>query len=154
MYAPQYDLMRQNVFSSVGKPVAPGTELRIVNESLNRVPRGEQGAIQLRGDIVFRRYYNNKVATDECMTVDGWSDTGDLGSQDENGNLEIVGRTKEILILNGNNYSSFELEYAIDSNVVTGMTKSYTASFAVWDKATESEGVVILLNLSDDTSGD
>lgn len=154
MEAPQYDIARQNVFSSVGRHVSPGMELRIVNETLDPVGRGQQGAIQLRGEIVFRRYYNNKAATEECMTIDGWFDTGDLGSQDDEGNLEIVGRTKEILILNGNNYSSFELEYAIDSHVATGMTKSYTASFALWDKATESEGVVILFNPSDDISED
>jgi len=48
-----------------------------------------------------QRYYNNKEATDACMTPDGWFDTGDMGYQDDGGNLVISGRSKEILILNG-----------------------------------------------------
>ena len=148
--SPSYDLARQNVFASVGEHISPGLELRIVGENLEPVSLGQQGAIQLRGDVVFDNYYNNQVATKDCMTEDGWFETGDLGSLDENKQLEIVGRKKEILILNGNNYSSFELEHAIDSHVGESATKSYTVSFAAWDKATESEGAVILFNPSDD----
>ena len=81
-----------------------------MDEHLDSAPLGQQGAIQLRGEIVFGGYYNNQVATKDCMTTDGWFKTGDLGSLDEKKTLKIVGRTKEILILNGNNYSSFELE--------------------------------------------
>jgi len=48
-----------------------------------------------------QRYFNNPSATEESMTPDGWFDTGDVGYQDDNGNLIISGRSKEILILNG-----------------------------------------------------
>ena len=154
MQSPSYDLARQNLFSSVGEHISPGLELRIVGKHLEPISQGQQGAIQLRGDVVFSGYYNNQTATKDCMTEDGWFETGDLGSLDENKQLEIVGRSKEILILNGNNYSSFELEEAIDSHVGEYTTKSYTAVFAVWDKATESEGAVILFNPSDDTAAD
>lgn len=150
LQSPGYDLACQNVFSSVGKHISPGLELRVVDEHLDPAPLGQQGAIQLRGEVVFGGYYNNQVATKDCMTVDGWFKTGDLGSLDEKKNLKIVGRNKEILILNGNNYSSFELEHAIDSHVGKGTTSSYIASFAAWDNATESEGAVILFNPSDD----
>ena len=152
--SPSYDLARQNLFSSAGDHLSPGLELRIVDKHLNPVPQGQRGAIQLRGDIVFGGYYNNRIATKDCTTKDGWFETGDLGSLDENKQLEIAGRTKEILILNGNNYSSFEFEDAIESHVGKCTTKSYTAVFAVWDKATESEGAVILFNPSDDTADD
>nr|ANM86617.1 putative non-ribosomal peptide synthetase [Cladonia uncialis subsp. uncialis]AUW30760.1 putative NRPS [Cladonia uncialis subsp. uncialis] len=149
LQSPWYDLACQNVFSSVGKHISPGLELRVVDEHLDSAPLGQQGAIQLRGEIVFGGYYNNQVATKDCMTTDGWFKTGDLGSLDEKKNLKIVGRTKEILILNGNNYSSFELEHAIDFHVGDSTTSSYIASFAAWDNATESEGAVILFNPSD-----
>ena len=154
MQSPSYDLARQNLFSSVGDHISPGLELRIVDERLDPTPLGRQGAIQLRGEVVFGGYYNNQVATKACMTKDGWFETGDLGSLDENKQLEIVGRNKEILILNGNNYSSFELEHAIDSHAGKYMTNSYTASFAAWDNAAESEGAVILFNPSDDIADD
>ncbi len=154
MQSPSYDLACQNLFSSVGEHISPGLELRIVDERLVPTPLGRQGAIQLRGEVVFGGYYNNQAATNDCMTEDGWFETGDLGSLDENKRLNIVGRKKEILILNGNNYSSFELEHAIDSHVGKWTTSSYTASFAVWDNATESEGAVILFNPSDDIVDD
>ena len=154
MRSPSYDLARQNVFASVGEHISPGLELRIVGKHLVPVSQGRQGAIQLRGDVVFSGYYNNEIATKDCMTEDGWFETGDLGSLDENKQLKIMGRTKEILILNGNNYSSFELEEAIDSHVGKCTTTSYMAVLAVWDKATESEGAVILFNPSDDIAED
>lgn len=154
MQSPSYDLARQNLFSSVGEHISPGLELRLVDKQLNPISLGQQGAIQLRGDVIFSGYYNNQIATKDSMTDDCWFDTGDLGTLDENKQLEIVGRNKEILILNGNNYSSFELEDAIDSHVGECTTKSYTAVFAAWDKATESEGAVVVFNPSDDTADD
>lgn len=154
MQSPSYDVACQNLFSSVGSHLSPGMELRIVDEHLHLVPLGQQGAIQLRGKIVFDGYYNNEKATKACMTEDGWFDTGDLGSLDKEKQLHILGREKEILILNGNNYSCFELEHAIDTHVGKSITESYTASFAVWDNAAESEGVVILFNLADEIADD
>ena len=49
------------------------------------------------------------------MTDDGWFETGDLGTVDENGMLIISGRSKETLIINGVNFSTFELEHAIEA---------------------------------------
>jgi thioesterase domain-containing protein/acyl carrier protein len=91
-----------------------------------------------------------------CMTPDGWFDTGDLGLLDSQGNLCIVGRTKEVLIINGQNYSSFELEHAIESANISGLSKSFTASFSVWkdDGRADSEEVVILFNPTDDNLED
>lgn len=104
------------------------------------------GAIQLRGEIIFKRYFNNTAATDACMTSDGWFDTGDTGTVDVNGDLRIVGRSKEVLIINGSNYSSFELEYAIESRDIKGLTTSYTATFSSRKEDDESESVVVLFN--------
>ena len=92
----------QNLFSSVGEHNSPDLELRIVDKHLRPVSLGQQGAIQLRGDVVFSGYYNYQIATKDCTTQDGWIETSDVGSLDENKQLEIVGRNKEILILNGN----------------------------------------------------
>jgi len=75
--------------------------MRIVDQDRKIVAPQTQGRIHLRGSIIFKRYHNNKTATDECMLNDGWFDTGDIGYQDEGGNLIISGRRKEVLILNG-----------------------------------------------------
>ena len=72
--------------------------------------------------------------------------TGDIGRLDSGGNLHLLGRAKEVLVLNGNNYSSFELEYALETSKNAGLTISYTAVFSSWDEKRNSEGVVVLFN--------
>ncbi|KAF2137182.1 uncharacterized protein K452DRAFT_258153 [Aplosporella prunicola CBS 121167] len=153
--SPTYDVEHGYVFASVGKHL-PQHSLRIVDEERNHVPQGSSGAIQVRGPLILKRYFNNKAATDACMTPDGWFDTGDLGLLDPAGNLRIVGRSKEVLIINGQNYSSFELEHAIESTKIAGLTPSYIASFSIWDDNVEadSEDIVILLNPRDDVVQD
>lgn len=154
MRVPEWDLEHRNVFASVGHHLPIGMEMRIVDDDCQATPHGADGRIQLRGDIVFKGYYNNRSATDSCMTSDGWFDTGDLGRLDDGGYLEIVGRSKEILIINGNNYSSFELEEAIESRKLVGLNPTWTATFSVWDKASNSEGVVVLFNPVDESFSD
>ncbi|KAH4718502.1 hypothetical protein HBH78_027030 [Parastagonospora nodorum] len=150
-----YDIDRKYVFASVGK-LLPQHELRLVDETGAHVKDGQTGAIQVRGPLIFKRYLNNESATSACMTPDGWFDTGDLGMLDDEGNLRIVGRTKEVIIINGQNYSSFELEHAIESSNIPGLNKSFTASFSIWteDANAESEDVVILFNPTNDNLED
>lgn len=144
--APQYDVEHDYSFASVGK-ILPGNSVRLVDSRSKEVPQGDIGAIQLQGPLIFKRYYSNEAATSGCMTKDGWFDTGDTGRFDEHGNLSIVGRTKEVLIINGQNYSSFDLEYAVE-RAVTGLTSGYTATFSVWldDSDAETEDLVVLFN--------
>lgn len=148
--------MKNNyVFASAGKHL-PDHELRLVDETGKAVKRNEQGSIQIRGPLIFKRYFNNEPATSACMTKDGWFDTGDIGMLDVEGNLNIVGRSKEVLIINGQNYSSFELEHAIESANIPGLNKSFTASFSTWieNMQTDSEEVVILFNPTSDSAKD
>ncbi|KAH6639111.1 putative non-ribosomal peptide synthase-like protein [Boeremia exigua] len=153
--SPAYDTKRNYMFASAGKHL-PDHELRITDEEGKAVKRNEQGAIQIRGPLIFKRYFNNESATSACMTKDGWFDTGDLGMLDAEGNLNIVGRSKEVLIINGQNYSSFELEHAIESADIRGLSKSFTASFSTWieNSQTDSEDIVILFNPTNDSTED
>jgi long-chain acyl-CoA synthetase len=89
---------------SVGKPL-PGVEVKIDNPDENGV-----GEILARGQNVMLGYYKNEEAT-EAVLQDRWLRTGDLGKLDEDGNLYIVGRSKDIIIdSNGKNIYPDEIE--------------------------------------------
>jgi hypothetical protein len=85
------------------------------------------------------------------MTDDGWFETGDLGSIDENGMLIISGRSKETLIINGVNFSTFELEHAIEAAKIKGVTSSFTASFSTWIAGNHTESIVVLFHPEKET---
>ena len=78
---------------SCGK-AAPRMEVQI----LSRDPQNIPGEIVTRGDNVMLGYYKNLEATDEVIDADGWLHTGDLGVIDEEGNITIKGRSKNMLL--------------------------------------------------------
>ncbi|HSK71376.1 MAG TPA: AMP-binding protein, partial [Pyrinomonadaceae bacterium] len=89
---------------SVGKPL-PGVEVKIDNPDENGV-----GEVLARGQNIMLGYYNNEEAT-EAVLQDRWLKTGDLGKLDEDGNLYIVGRSKDVIIdSNGKNIYPDEIE--------------------------------------------
>lgn len=89
---------------SVGKAL-PGVEVKIENPDDSGV-----GEVVARGQNVMLGYYNNEEAT-EAVLQDRWLRTGDLGKIDEDGNLYIVGRSKDVIIdSNGKNIYPDEIE--------------------------------------------
>ncbi|MGO4255937.1 class I adenylate-forming enzyme family protein [Marmoricola sp. RAF53] len=109
---------------SVGKP-APDCEVRIASNDGEEMPAGETGEIVCRSPFVMAGYLEDSTQVDDAV-VDGWLHTGDLGHLDENGNLFIDGRSKDLIIRNGFNVFPAEVEYAlmehpsIDQAVVVG----------------------------------
>jgi long-chain acyl-CoA synthetase len=90
---------------SVGRPV-PGVEVRIHNAD----PATGIGEVIARGANVMAGYFNDRSAT-EGTIIDRWLYTGDLGRLDADGNLYLVGRSKEIIIdTNGKNIYPDEIE--------------------------------------------
>jgi long-chain acyl-CoA synthetase len=89
---------------SVGKPL-PGVEVKIDSPDANGV-----GEVLARGQNVMPGYYNDEHATNAVLQ-DRWLRTGDLGKLDEDGNLYIVGRSKDVIIdSNGKNIYPDEIE--------------------------------------------
>ncbi|WP_329903573.1 non-ribosomal peptide synthetase [Porphyromonas pogonae] len=114
-------------FVSAGQ-ILPGLEMRITDGGTIEQAPMVLGEIQVRGDCVMKGYYNNDVATAEVLH-DGWLSTGDLGFLDSDNILYIVGRKKEVIIVNGQNYHPFDLESCILDRFSSHIEKSVFTSF-------------------------
>ena len=99
---------------SVGKPL-PDCECRLVDELGTVVAPGEIGEIQVRGPFLMLEYWNNPQATEDTFTEDGWLKTGDLGTQSADGNVFIVGRSKDMYKSGGFNVYPREIERALEA---------------------------------------
>lgn len=77
--------------NSVGWPL-PGVEARLLSDGLEITEVGQEGEIQIRGDNVFREYWQKEEATKKEFTEDGWFKTGDVAVRDERGAYYIKGR--------------------------------------------------------------
>lgn len=99
---------------TVGK-VAPEFEMRLVDKNRQPVAVGEIGEIAYRGTSVIKEYFRLEEATAAAFDPEGWFYSGDLGFMDENGNLHMAGRSKELYITNGENIYPAEIEDAIMS---------------------------------------
>jgi len=105
---------------TIGKPHA-GFDIRVADAEGNVAAPGEQGEIQARGDWLLAGYFRDDDATRKAYTADGWFRTGDVVEVWADGNLEIVGRTKEMFISGGFNIYPREVEIAIEEHPDTGL---------------------------------
>ena len=87
-------------YGSVGREL-DGVEVRIATEA-GLASAGEVGAVQVRGQNLFREYWNNPDAT-AAAWASGWFDTGDSGFCDDTGYLTLVGRKNDLIITSGFN---------------------------------------------------
>ena len=91
-----------------------GTDVRVVDEDGTDVPRDDEsmGEIVVRGNQVMDRYLNKPEATHEAFNArrPGYFHTGDIGTWDENGMIQVQDRKKDIIITGGENVSSIEVE--------------------------------------------
>ncbi|MBW1613088.1 MAG: acyl--CoA ligase [Deltaproteobacteria bacterium] len=94
---------------TVGKPRF-GTEIMIVDEDGKAAKIGNVGEILGRGPTCSSGYYKDPKATSESWNKDGWFAMGDLGKIDEQGNLSVVGRKKDMIIRGGQNIYPSEIE--------------------------------------------
>jgi non-ribosomal peptide synthetase component E (peptide arylation enzyme) len=100
----------QKVNGTIGRPVR-AMELRIVDGQGNDVPPGDIGELMSRGPSIHLGYHNNPTANAQAFTADGWFRTGDLGRVvDADGNVQITGRSKEIINRGGKKFFPREVE--------------------------------------------
>jgi malonyl-CoA/methylmalonyl-CoA synthetase len=98
---------------SVGLPL-PGVEARIVNPATDEpLADGNIGEVQIKGDHVFKGYWQQPQKTAEAFTKDGWLRTGDLGFRSSDGYYSLKGRSKDLIISGGFNVYPPELELVL-----------------------------------------
>jgi long-chain acyl-CoA synthetase len=116
--------------------VIRGMEHRVVGEDGGPCLPGDVGRLRVRGPNVMRGYYRDPERTDEVLDPDGWLDTHDLALVHADGNLRVLGRIDDTLVLtNGENVNAPYLENElcasewIDRAVVVGEGRPYVAAF-------------------------
>ncbi len=99
---------------TVGFPL-PGVEARVVDpESGDRLDANEIGVLEVRGENVFKGYWQMPEKTAEDFKPDGFFITGDLAKCDTDGYIHIVGRDKDLIISGGFNIYPKEIELLLD----------------------------------------
>ena len=125
-----------------GTPV-PDTSVRVVDvaDEATVLPEGKLGAIQAKGPSLFMGYYENEEATQTSM-IDGWLKTGDLGFI-RGGELYIVGRAEEVLIIRGENIMPHDIEWQVEEVRGRGGAER-SGAFSVLDKQNGEEPVLVV----------
>jgi len=111
-------------------------------------PRSDHqiGTVWCRGPSVMHSYFRNPQATEDCMT-DGWLDTGDMGYTVD-GYLFIVGRAKDMIIINGKNHWPQDIEWAVEQ--LAGFNHGDIAAFSVeTENGEEAPAVLVHCRISD-----
>jgi long-chain acyl-CoA synthetase len=109
---------------SVGRPIGD-SDIRIFNDFDKECGIDEKGEICIKGDLVFKGYFNHPLITQETMR-NGWLHTGDFGKKDAKGFIYFCGLKKNMINVAGNNVYPKKLErmLRINKNVIDVKIKS------------------------------
>ncbi|MCL6669243.1 non-ribosomal peptide synthetase [Streptomyces panaciradicis] len=139
----------EGTFVSCGLPY-PGFAMRVVDDSGTVLAEGDAGRLQVRGTSVTGGYHDNPGANAEAFTEDGWFDTGDLAFL-RAGELYITGRAKDVIIVNGVNHYSHEIEACVEE--LPHVVRSFTAAVAVRsDSSASTDELALFFHLSPEAS--
>ena len=99
------------ITSTCGRP-AEGMEIKVWRETTpdEEVPQHEIGELGVRGASLMLGYFGDQAATEASFNRHGWFMTGDLARIDKQGNLQIVGRKKDLIIRGGHNIYPAKIE--------------------------------------------
>ena len=136
---------RYRAIVNCGKPI-PGMEVEIRGESDQIRGDHQIGKVWCRGKSVMHSYFRNEEATNDCL-VDGWLDTGDMGYMADN-YLFIVGRAKDMIIINGKNLWPQDIEWAVEQ--LPGFNHGDIAAFSIdTEGGEEAPAVLVHCRVSD-----
>ncbi len=123
-----------------------GMKLEVRGETGQPLPDHHIGTVWCSGKSVMHSYFRDPEATAACL-VDGWLDTGDMGYLVD-GYLFIVGRAKDMIIINGKNHWPQDIEWAVEQ--LPGFNHGDIAAFSVEnDSGEEVPAVLVHCRVSD-----
>ena len=136
---------RYRAIVNCGKPL-PGMDVEIRDEQGGAKGDHQIGKVWCRGKSVMHSYFRNEEATDDCL-VGGWLDTGDMGYM-ANGYLFIVGRAKDMIIINGKNHWPQDIEWAVEQ--LPGFNHGDIAAFSIeMENGEEAPAVLVHCRVSE-----
>ena len=113
------------------------------------MPRGESGEVCTRGYSVMIGYWNDESATRAAIDAGGWMHTGDLGTMDAEGYVNIVGRIKDMIIRGGDNIYPREIEDYLmrhpavaEAHVIGVPSVKYGEEVMAWVRPKDRKSVV------------
>lgn len=131
---------RYRAIVNCGKAL-PGMEVEIRDEQGMVKGDHQIGKIWCRGKSVMHSYFRNEEATRDCL-VGGWLDTGDMGYLGD-GYLFVVGRAKDMIIINGKNLWPQDIEWAVEQ--LPGFNHGDIAAFSI-DTENGEEAPAVLVH--------
>ena len=102
---------RPHLLESIGR-IIPGVDVKLVDDELREVPRGEAGEMLVRSETTMSGYLGQPELTASVL-VDGWVRTGDVASMDDAGYLYLASRKSDMIIRGGENIYPVEIESVI-----------------------------------------
>ncbi len=136
---------RYRAIVNCGKPL-PGMDVEIRGEDNQAKGDHQIGKVWCRGESVMHSYFRNEEATEDCL-IDDWLDTGDMGYIAD-GYLFIVGRAKDMIIINGKNHWPQDIEWAVEQ--FPGFNHGDIAAFSVeTDNGEEAPAVLVHCRISE-----
>lgn len=130
---------RYRAIVNCGKPVR-GMKIEIREEDGTPLPEKAIGKVWCAGGSVMVGYFRDDEATEACMK-DGWLDTGDMGYMSD-GYIYIVGRAKDMIIVNGRNHWPQDIEWAVEQ--LPGFKAGDIAAFAITTPGGEETPAVLV----------
>ena len=131
---------RYRAIVNCGKP-ARGMEVQIRDDEGAPLPDRAIGKVYARGPSVMVGYFRDEEATAACLDSDGWLDTGDMGYLSD-GYLYIVGRAKDMIIVNGRNHWPQDIEWAVEQ--LPGFKSGDIAAFSITTPGGEETPAVLV----------
>jgi fatty-acyl-CoA synthase len=130
---------RYRAIVNCGKPVE-GMEVEIRGPDGQLLDDRSIGKVWVRGISVMVGYFRDPESTEACMK-DGWLDTGDMGYM-SGGYIYIVGRAKDMIIINGRNHWPQDIEWAVEQ--LPGFKSGDIAAFAITGPSGEETPAVLV----------